>query len=70
MATCRSYLSMQESLYFAAVAVLCHLLLGAAVFLTNPRRSINRGFLLLAVIIGCWVAGIEAVFVAREARSV
>ena len=61
---------MRETPYFAAIAVLCHLLLGGAVFLTNPHRWINRSFLLLALIIGCWVAGIEVVFVTQDAQSV
>ena len=61
---------MPENPYFAATAIVCHLLLGFVVFLTNPRRPINRSFLLLTVVTGGWVSGIELTFTSYNAHWV
>ena len=57
---------MHANLYFAVTAVSCHLLLGIIVFLTNPRRSINRSFLLMTLVVGGWIGGIQLVFFVRD----
>ncbi len=61
---------MHENLIFAAVAVTCHVLLGVAVFLTNPRRPINRSFLLLTITVGGWILGIQLTFFFQDAPRV
>ena len=59
---------MNENPAFAVTAIFCHLLLGVVVFLTNPQRTINRSFLVLTLVVACWVSGIEMVFFARTAE--
>ena len=63
---------MRETPSFTLAAIACHLLLGFVVFVTNPRRPINRSFLLITVIVAGWVASIEFSFIddnpARVAR--
>ena len=61
---------MRENPAFAMTAVACHLLLGFVVFITNPRRPINRSFLLITVIIAGWVGGIEFSFIETRPGSV
>ena len=60
---------MGENFYFAVTAITCHLLLGCTVFLTNPHRPINRSFLLMAIIVGGWITGIELTFFARNLQQ-
>ncbi len=57
---------MQGAFDFAVVAVSCHTLLGVAAFLTNPRRAINRSFLLLTLLIAGWITGIQTAFMATS----
>ena len=54
---------MRENPLIVTEAIACHLLLGFVVFMTNPRRPINRNFLLITIILGGWVAGIEFSFI-------
>ena len=51
-------------------AIACHLLLGVVVFITNPRRSVNRSFLLITVVLAGWVAGIEFSFIDTDVARV
>ena len=39
---------------FAIAAVFCNLLLGLIVFAVNPRRSVNRSFLVLTLVMCAW----------------
>ena len=57
---------MREQSYIALLIVCCHLLLGCLVFAANPRRGVNRSFLLTALLIAVWVGGIEFSFVAGD----
>ncbi len=57
---------MHEQAYPALLIVGCHLLLGGLVFAANPRRGVNRSFLLAAILIAIWVGGIELVFVSTS----
>ena len=57
---------MRELPPFAAFILGCHLLLGGVVFAANPSRTVNRSFLLVTLIIGVWVGGIELAFTSHS----
>ncbi len=61
---------MRENPIFITAAIACHLLLGFVVFVTNPRRPINRNFLLITIILAGWVAGIEFSFIDTDLERV
>ena len=60
---------MQDQSYVALIIIGCHLLLAGLVFSANPRRGVNRSFLLTAVLIALWVGGIALAFVAGDAAG-
>ena len=47
---------MQATYHYAIIALVCNLLLGAAVFSVNPRRPTNRSFLLLTAALCLWLS--------------
>lgn len=53
----------------ALAAIICDLLLGTAVFLTNSRRPTNRSFLLLTVFAGGWLLSLDNVLRAGEPQE-
>ncbi len=53
----------------ASASVFCHLLFGVMVFANNTRRTINRSFLLLALTVAGWIAGIQCAFVSTDASQ-
>ena len=61
---------MNGSAALAFVPVSCHLLFGGLVFANNPRRAINRSFLLLTLVVAGWIAGIQVAFTSSNAEWV
>jgi signal transduction histidine kinase len=51
---------------FAIAAVICTLMLGLVVFTVNPRRPINRSFLLLTLVMCAWSGCIVLAYSARQ----
>ncbi len=60
---------MPATIDFAFIAIACHTLLGLATFLTNPRRPINRSFMLLTLVIAGWNTGIHTGFLSRQPET-
>ena len=57
---------MTGNIDLALAVVACHTLFGVLVFVNNPRRSINRSFLLLALITGGWITGIQVAYLSKD----
>ena len=61
---------MQATFYVGATAVLCNILIGVAVFATNPRRAINRSFLLMTLLVAGWLGGVQFTFFFQDPARV